>query len=100
MTNHFRDTQFGELVRFLSRNSLFQYPDEVDTSLWERSIAQKESTNASEKEFRIENSDSQISNTNHFVDDGRNLFLVDWYGRDDPEVFNLANHRKEFHVLT
>ena len=107
MTTQFRDTQFGHLVRFLSGNKLFRYPDEIDPSLWKQSLQRdtnltstrsgaqssgseqskdtNDLTNASTKDFDTQNIDSQDLSVNHVVEDGKDIYLVDWYGPDDPE---------------
>jgi DHA1 family multidrug resistance protein-like MFS transporter len=106
MTTQFRDTQFGHLVRLASGNKLFLYPDEIDPSLWKRSVQRSknplpalsgdqhsglekpqdtsDSTNASAKDF-----DTQNDALNHTIEIGEGIYLVDWYGPDDPEVFAL-----------
>lgn len=95
MTTQFRDTQFGHLVRFLSGNKLFRYPDEIDPSLWKRSLQQdtsststqsQERPNPSEKDSDTQDGDFRDLNSKHVVEDGKDIHLVDWYGPDDPEV--------------
>jgi DHA1 family multidrug resistance protein-like MFS transporter len=108
MTTQFRDTQFGHLVRFLSGNKLFRYPDENDPSLWKRSLQRdttsastqsgeqsnslekskdpNDSINASATDFDTQGVDLQGLSVNHVVEDGKDIYLVDWYGPDDPEV--------------
>lgn len=38
-----RDTAFGQLVRLVSGNKLFQYPEEIDPSIWTRFIDEEKS---------------------------------------------------------
>ncbi|KAF4622684.1 hypothetical protein G7Y89_g14345 [Cudoniella acicularis] len=80
MTTQFRDTKFGHLARFLSRNKLFQYPDEIDPSLWKMPLQQ--------------NKASAITGV---VEDGKDIYLVDWYGPDDPE--NPQNWPRSWKLL-
>ena len=95
MTTQLRDTQFGHLLRFLSGNKLFRYPDEIDPSLWKKSLQRDttspstpsgEQTNASAQDFNKQDGDLQDRSGNHVVEDGKDTYLVDWYGPDDPEV--------------
>ncbi|KAL9610745.1 MAG: hypothetical protein Q9167_004564 [Letrouitia subvulpina] len=106
MTTQFRDTQFGHLVRFLSGHKLFRYPDEIDPSLWKKSLQQDTSStssrsperpNASEKESDTPDGDLRDLNTKHVVEDGKDIHLVDWYGPDDPE--NPQNWPSSWKVL-
>lgn len=38
-----RDTAFGQLVRLVSGNKVFQYPEEIDPSIWTRFIDEEKS---------------------------------------------------------
>ncbi|KIV85784.1 hypothetical protein PV11_01442 [Exophiala sideris] len=101
-----RDTQFGHLVRFLSGYKYLRYPDEVDPSLWRKAMARddtiKPNMQSDEREKPVDTTDqttnaSSANNLNsgdgdgartsqgHFVEDGKDVHLVDWYGPDDPE---------------
>ena len=95
MTTQLRETQFGHLVRFLSGHKLFRYPDEIDPSLWKNSLQRDttststwsgEQTNASTKECDTQDGGLQDRSGSHVVEDGKDIYLVDWYGPDDPEV--------------
>ena len=97
MAARFRDTAFGQILRFLSGNKLFRYPDEIDLSLWEKSRPQgspstsspsrgQADADSSTKEFDTQDIDSRHRSANHVVEDGQDVWLVDWYGLDDPEV--------------
>ncbi|KAL9080494.1 MAG: hypothetical protein Q9157_000728 [Trypethelium eluteriae] len=83
-------TIFGQLVRLLSGNKLFQYPDEIDPSLWKKSVHQdigststptEEEANGFAKESETQGAASQ----RHVTEDGQEIQLVDWYSPDDPE---------------
>lgn len=45
MAELFRDTAFGKLVRLVTKNKSFQYPEEKDPSLWTRLIDERKSGN-------------------------------------------------------
>ncbi|KAI9838679.1 MAG: hypothetical protein M1819_004993 [Sarea resinae] len=104
MTTQFRDTQFGHLVRFLFGNKTFQYPDEVDPLLWRASLQRNtiststrsgEQSNSMEKPkdqnypiakgLDTQGVASQDLCVNHVIEDGKDIYLIDWYGPDDPE---------------
>src|SRR5690242_14813733 len=38
-----RDTAFGHIVRLVTRNKCFQYPEERDPSLWKKYVNQEKS---------------------------------------------------------
>ncbi|KAG6354495.1 hypothetical protein INS49_004512 [Diaporthe citri] len=40
MKLHMQSTIFGQLVRWVSRNGTFKYPDEIDLSLWKSAVQQ------------------------------------------------------------
>jgi DHA1 family multidrug resistance protein-like MFS transporter len=67
MATQFRDTHFGHLVRFLSGNKLFQYPDEIQTP--DIAFLDQPSTE-----------DGKLSEA------VKDTILVGWNGPDDPEV--------------
>ncbi|KAJ9606506.1 hypothetical protein H2200_009467 [Cladophialophora chaetospira] len=104
----FRDTQFGHLVRLISGRRRLQYPDEFDPALWTKSIRRAEQTpkttrrdeaqaaevaaNPNNQEFdrfkELESRDQaniQDLNINHTIENGEDVFLVDWYDMDDSE---------------
>jgi DHA1 family multidrug resistance protein-like MFS transporter len=110
MSTQIRETQFGLLIRSLSSNKLFQYPDEVDPSIWMKSLQRNttsistppgEHVGSSEKlrdransTNSIENVDRQTVDILHpspgqAMQDGKDIYIVDWYGPDDPEVLSL-----------
>ena len=89
MAFQFHTTTFGLLMRLLSGNKIFQYPDEIDPLLWKKFLRQDTSEHAndsgggSSKNEADENSALQDT----VVHDGDNeILLVEWYGPDDPEV--------------
>ncbi|RYP06174.1 hypothetical protein DL765_009597 [Monosporascus sp. GIB2] len=91
MELHIQSTIFGQLMRFLSRGKLFQYPDEIDVSLWKKAVQQAtpEHTNdnspVDESDKEAQNGTSQGQTTEDH-DAGQHVLLVGWYGADDPEV--------------
>jgi MFS transporter, DHA1 family, multidrug resistance protein len=46
MTELIRDTAFGQLVRLVSRNRYFQFPEERNPSLWKKYVNVEKSANA------------------------------------------------------
>ncbi|OTB09775.1 hypothetical protein K445DRAFT_311111 [Daldinia sp. EC12] len=100
MATQIRDTQFGHLVRFLSRNKLFPFPDEVDPSLWKKSLPGhtgpplKSPTEQANDAQGVVVQDSDADQT---IIDDRNFYVVDWYGPDDPE--NPQNWSKNWKLL-
>lgn len=108
MAVYLRDTQLGNLLRFLSRGRLFQYPDELDPSLWRKLVQQKgplQSGLSDEQQAPSEKSDDTNSAANGTLGDieshdvkrqssdasrtgarNRDGYLVGWYGADDLEV--------------
>lgn len=108
-TSFLRDTQFGRLVRLLSGRRQFQYPDETDSSIWMKSFHRKRPTaryaqqgqdhdrdRPEELDSRnfdrskdlegLGQADLQDLNINHILGGGEEVYLIDWYGTDDPEV--------------
>ncbi|TRX94637.1 hypothetical protein FHL15_004409 [Xylaria flabelliformis] len=77
-----RTTTFGELVRFLSGNRVFPYPDEIDSSLLKKSVRRDDSEQLNHSNSKSEKEEDQNIAT-HGTDE--DVFLVDWYGPDDPE---------------
>jgi len=96
MSTQFRDTQFGHLIRFLSSNKLFPYPNEISPSEWKQLVQQSTiSTPISldatavvcTNEFLTQQASLQDATVNRNVEDSKDLYLVNWYGPDDLEVF-------------
>ena len=97
----FRDTQYGHVIRLLSNKNLLRYPDEIDPSLWKKSLHQdtaltrprlekpldpNDPANNSPRDDDTQEDSSQVPNTSQDVKEGKEIFLVDWCGPDDPEV--------------
>ena len=45
MPDLLRDSVFGHLVRFLTKNRVFQYPEEKDPALWKRYLDREQTRN-------------------------------------------------------
>ncbi|QIX02203.1 hypothetical protein AMS68_007720 [Peltaster fructicola] len=45
MSGLIRDTAFGQLVRLVTRNRVFQYPEEADPTIWQKYLDAKKSAN-------------------------------------------------------
>ncbi|RYP11236.1 hypothetical protein DL764_000192 [Monosporascus ibericus] len=117
MAAQFRDTAFGQLVRLLSNRRLFRYPDEINPSIWEKSLQTDDSTDrdlngSTQEDSTTRNCEPEQKKksarrddiatpaprdekpngprtdglgTARLVEDGKDVYLVDWYGADDPE---------------
>ncbi|ETS87893.1 hypothetical protein PFICI_01721 [Pestalotiopsis fici W106-1] len=108
MATFFRDTAFGQVVRLLSHRRLLRYPDEIDPLLWKKSLQQHGAAGCSISDPGVESNSAQILSDNEekspirdprrqmgliengagpaqAVEDGRDVYLVGWYGPDDPE---------------
>jgi DHA1 family multidrug resistance protein-like MFS transporter len=106
-----RDSAFGQIVRLITRNNVFQFPEERDASLCERYIDAEKLGNMAhhgtveaetEKETHVNNLASSRTSSSTQVDEraavngasqkpvdpekGRDLNMVDWYGPEDPDV--------------
>lgn len=99
MATQLRDTQFGRLLRFLSVNRLFPYPDERDHSIRMRFHDQGGFERFGQLETKLPNGDKTINSSNspdttpqvpgaqeEILEASPNTYLVGWYGQDDPEV--------------
>lgn len=85
-----RDTQFGRLLRLLSRKRVLRYPDEVDPALW-KSATQRASSSG-DRDIERKN-DTTINRTSEEV------FMVDWSGPDDPEVSQHPNFDPKHSII-
>lgn len=94
MATQLRDTAFGQLVRRLSNNRWFRYPDELDPTLWEKHLRDRESTTDEKHNGSSpDGTDASLpgpeggsaGDGTRSVEDGQDVYLVDWYGPDDPE---------------
>lgn len=109
-----RDSPFGHIVRLVTRNKYFQYPEEKDPQLWKKYVSQEKSgyvahhgdTSPPEEESEDlrqargirEREGSESSRTevgeeyNHASgvridrEKGRDQHVIDWFGPDDPQV--------------
>lgn len=106
-----RDSAFGRIVRLITRNKVFKFPEERDASLCQRYINAEKSGNMAhhgtveadtEKETQRNNSPTSRTSSSTQVDEGatvngasqkpvdpeigRDLHMVDWYGPEDSDV--------------
>jgi DHA1 family multidrug resistance protein-like MFS transporter len=97
MKLHMESTIFGQLVRHVSGNRIFRYPDEIDccflwTSATQRDCsqpAQPISPENNEAPNDLEKEEQNVAASQHQTEgreNGSDLLVVDWYGPDDPEV--------------
>ncbi|OTB08322.1 hypothetical protein M426DRAFT_7649 [Hypoxylon sp. CI-4A] len=88
MATQLRDTEFGHLVRLLTHAKYLRYPDEIDSSLW-KSATQGNTTPTCTPLGEHENDARPIGLQNlgssNAAENDRQVYLVDWYGPDDPE---------------
>jgi len=90
---HLPSTMFGQLMRLVSGNRLFKYPDEIDPTLWKQAVQPNDSdkSDKSEKSHEppaLSNKEELHSHASPSEQDGgtQEFMLVGWYGPDDPEV--------------
>jgi hypothetical protein len=95
MSWRLHDTIFGQVVRFLTSNKYYRYPDEIDPTLWEKAVqkappAADNSTVSGEESKDKEAQDGAVETQSHKVASVKtekdDILLVGWYGADDPEV--------------
>lgn len=85
MTTQIRDTQFGRLVRVLSRRKIFRYLDEIDPSMHKSAAQQSAMSVAESKDPGPSQSPGSGSSSDH-LEQSHDIHLVGWYGEIDPEV--------------
>jgi hypothetical protein len=121
-----RDSPFGHIVRLVTRNKVFQYPEERDPSLWKKYVSQEKSgymahhgtaeapeeesdelRNArgirereSDEETQVGEDVNEASGVRIDPEKGRDKHVVDWYGPDDPAVRLLLSRRCAHRILT
>lgn len=108
-----RDTIFSHTLRLMTGGKVFKYPEEEDSSLWKKYVHTEKSANMakygqvqppedSEQQARESQTRSSSSSTvvpsrrsegvngasGQTIDKekGKDVYVVDWYGPDDPEV--------------
>lgn len=86
MAVQLRETQLGVLLRLLSGNRLLQYPDELDPSL--AKTFQRDSTDP-ETALKASEQNEEPVKANGGAEDRNEVYLVGWYGPNDPEVYFL-----------
>ena len=90
MITQIRETQFGQLARLVSNARWLKYPDELDTSIWQKSVPQAGASDLGRKKNRGSSNDDTEQEPG-WADDAvnnSNVFIVGWYGPDDIEVLN------------
>jgi DHA1 family multidrug resistance protein-like MFS transporter len=108
MSWRLHDTIFGQVVRLLTSNKYYRYPDEIDATLWEMAVqkdppAANSSTASGEESKDKEAQDGAAETQTHKVESMKtekdDILLVGWYGPDDPEVV-VPNPCTSFILLT
>lgn len=112
MKLHMQSTIFGQLMRWVSRNGMFKYPDEIDPSLWENAVQQSPSPEAEKSQHSQgpERTNGHIDGSQRGTQESEALkedleknaqpmpprdgpydvLVVGWYGADDPEASDSA----------
>ena len=90
MAVQLRDTLFGFLIRRLTRNSVFQYPEEQNIGACLK-IQHDGATNSSGHDNEPANEtlqdQAETAKSEKLTEERHNnKHLVDWYSPDDPEV--------------
>ena len=109
MKFHIQSTIFGQLVRFVAGNKVFQYPDEINPLLWKaatqqscaRQLQPQETTNSTGNEPNKEAQDAAAQGRQmQDGDDDTDTLIVCWYGPDDEEVCVRSIVFLTVHLLT
>lgn len=112
MKLHMQSTIFGQFARWVSRNGMFKYPDEIDPSLWKSAVQQipsrklqqpqqpqePERTNGHIEGSKIGTQKGDVLNADVEKneqsvpprDSPEDVLVVGWYGPDDPEASDYA----------
>ncbi|KAJ4380443.1 GTPase-activating protein [Didymella sp. IMI 355093] len=121
-----RDSPFGHIVRLVTRNKVFQYPEEKDPNLWKKYVNQEKSgyvahhgdTSPPEEDVEelrqargvrdregSESSQTEVGDEyNHASgvridqEKGKDQHVIDWYGPDDPQNPRNWSRGKRFFV--
>jgi DHA1 family multidrug resistance protein-like MFS transporter len=108
MKDLIRDTIFSHALRLMTGGKVFKYPEEEDSSLWKKYVHTEKSANMAkhgqvqpptdnEQQSRSSSSSTVVPSrrsggvngaSGHPIDKekGKDVYVVDWYGPDDPEV--------------
>jgi DHA1 family multidrug resistance protein-like MFS transporter len=89
-----RDSPFGHIVRLVTRNKVFQYPEERDPELWKKYVNQEKSgymahhgtAEAPEEESEELQNAQGASGVKVDPEKGKDKHVIDWYGPEDPQV--------------
>jgi hypothetical protein len=82
MKLHIQSTIFGQLVRLVSCNKIFRYPDEIDPSLWQKAVERDNSQHLQQRTEKIAHVDKQEQE----IGGSSEALVITWYGPEDPEV--------------
>ncbi|KAF2622136.1 multidrug resistance protein-like protein [Macroventuria anomochaeta] len=121
-----RDSPFGHIVRLVTRNKYFQYPEEKDPNLWKKYVNQEKSgyvahhgnTSPPEEEVEelrqargvrdregSESSRTEIGEEYNYAsgvkidqEKGKDQHVIDWFGPDDPQNPRNWSRAKRFFV--
>ncbi|KAF3764107.1 benomyl/methotrexate resistance protein [Cryphonectria parasitica EP155] len=117
MIDTIRESFFGQCCRLVTGGRVFQYPEEVDSSLCHRYVNEEKSTNmglhgktgspetnssssTDNIDARSNSQDALREKGRRYVDPekGKDVHIVDWYGPDDPANPQNWSRPKKFFV--
>ena len=85
MATQLRDTEFGHIIRMLTGHKVLRYPDEIDLGGCQTALGGSIGDEKPVPPLQDRTTGSRQED-DELEDGGREAFLVDWYGPDDPEV--------------
>jgi len=115
-----RDSPFGHIVRLVTRNKVFQYPEERDPEVWKKYVNQEKSGHMAhhgapeppndngndtthERDGNVSDASSQTqvneaSGARVDPEKGKDRYVIDWYGDEDPQNPRNWSRAKKFFV--
>ena len=114
-----RDSPFGHIIRLVTQDKYFQYPEEKDPNLWKKYVNQEKSGyvahhgNTSPPEEEVdelrqargvrdregsESSRTEVGEEFNYAsgmridqEKGKDQHVIDWFGPDDPHVWQFSS---------
>jgi len=118
-----RDSPFGHIVRLVTRNKVFQYPEERDPEIWKKYVNREKSGHMAhhgapeppqdeenetthemaqrDRHLSASSSQTQVNEASGVRVDpekGRDKHVIDWYGAEDPQNPRNWSRAKKFFV--
>ena len=101
MAVQIRDTPFGHLTRLITKNAIFQYPEEVASNTLVTNKKQEKDDLADPRRYQPSPGDVESAAATEAFEDKadkaeatKDKYLVDWYGPKDPEVSRTRSNLK------